>query len=215
MHSDADLAAAKAAIRSDLRQRRARLDNAAIRQASAAVVGRLRGLRIVTTAQHIAAYRAVRGEISLDGLLEVTRQTTGVTDGVSFTLPRVNGDRIEFVLWQADQDCVPGSFGIPEPRADVILEPDNHDVILVPLVAFDSAGFRVGQGGGFYDRALGGLRRFAPSQPNTRSLKPRLIGVAHWFQQIAAVPRESHDVALDMVLTDRSAFEITPGVTDL
>ena len=74
----------------------------------------------------------------------------------------------------------------------------------MPLVAFDRAGNRLGQGGGYYDRALAG-----PSD-----LRPVTIGVAHAFQQVESVPVEPWDVALDAVVTEDGLLDFAAGVTD-
>jgi 5-formyltetrahydrofolate cyclo-ligase len=83
-----------------------------------------------------------------------------------------------------------GVWGIPEPKADKpVLEPN---VLLVPLLAFDARGGRLGYGGGFYDRTLAGLRAKKPIVA---------IGLAYDEQQVDAVPHLDYDQRLDWVLT--------------
>src|SRR5690606_40461575 len=65
----------------------------------------------------------------------------------------------------------------------------------LPLVAFDARGNRLGMGGGFYDRT------FARA-PRARTLRPRLVGLAHHFQQVASLPAEPWDIPLDAIATD-------------
>jgi 5-formyltetrahydrofolate cyclo-ligase len=72
------------------------------------------------------------------------------------------------------------------------------DLILTPLVAFDDQGNRLGMGGGFYDRTLAYLGR------RKHWKKPRLIGTAHAFQQVARLPHESWDVPLHGVVTEKA-----------
>ena len=181
------VAEAKARLRADMRTRRAGLSPVDVAAAGAAVVRRLQSLPAMTVARRVASYRAVRGEIPLDGLLDGERRET-------LTLPRVLGDDLEFVAWHAGLTFEPGAFGIPEPVGGELVAFADHDVVLVPLTAFDRSCHRLGQGGGFYDRALAAL---APG-----AARPVTVGVAHSFQQVGEVPRDPWDVPLDAVVTD-------------
>ena len=184
---------AKARLRSEIRKRREALTPRAGAEASDALVRRLAAMPVVAYAARVAAYRAVRGEIGLDALIDGERR-----DAV--TLPRVVGLDLEFVVCREGQSFAPGSFGIPEPLEGEVVPLSRHDVVLVPLVAFDANCHRVGQGGGFYDRALASLNAAGESP------KPVTIGVAHWFQQVDSVPRQHWDLPLDAVATDRSVI---------
>ncbi len=181
------MADAKARLRAGMRTRRAGLSPAEVAAAGAAVLRRLQSLPAMTVARRVAVYRAVRGEIPLDGLLDGQRRET-------LTLPRVVGDDLEFVAWHAGLTFQPGAFGIPEPVDGELVDFADHDVVLVPLTAFDGGCHRLGQGGGFYDRALAAV---APG-----AARPVAVGVAHSFQQVDEVPRDSWDVPLDAVVTE-------------
>ena len=181
---------AKAQLRRRLRAARAALDPSAVRLAGRTASAQLRTLPVIAEAHRVAAYRAVRGEVPLDELLGGARREV-------FTLPRVVGDDLEFVAWSEGQTLAPGSFGIPEPVDGEVVAFADHDAVLVPLVAFDARCHRLGQGGGFYDRALAAL----PSGPGTA--RPATIGVAHWFQQVDEIPLEPWDMPLDAVVTER------------
>ena len=67
------------------------------------------------------------------------------------------------------------------------------DVLLVPMLAFDRAGYRLGYGGGFYDRTLEKIRAMK---------KITAVGVAYGEQQVESIPRDEHDQPLDMIITD-------------
>ena len=188
---------AKARLRADMRARRAGLSPAAVAGAGAAVARRLESMPTVVGARRVTAYRAVRGEVPLDEFLDGARRE-------SLTLPRVVGDDLEFVAWRDGQRFAPGAFGIPEPVDGEVVAFADHDAVLVPLVAFDARCHRLGQGGGFYDRALAAL----PSGP--AAARPATIGVAHWFQQVDEVPLDPWDMPLDAVVTDRGVV-ISPG----
>ena len=183
---------AKARLRAEMRSRRAGLSPADVAEAGAAVARRLEALPAIAEARRVAAYRAVRGEIPLDVLLEGERREV-------FTLPRVVGDDLEFVALRESQSFSLGSFGIPEPVDGEVVAFADHDAVLVPLTAFDGSCHRVGQGGGFYDRALASL----PSGPAGR---PAAIGVAYSFQQVDRVPLEPWDMPLDAVVTNRGVI---------
>ena len=179
---------AKARLRAEMRARRAGLSPAALAEAGQDLARRLASMPAMAAARRVAAYRAVRGEVPLDALLGGARREV-------FTLPRVVGDDLEFVAFSDGQTLAPGAFGIPEPVGGEVVAFADHDAVLVPLTAFDGRGHRLGQGGGFYDRALASL---PPAGP-----RPVAIGVAHWFQQVEEIPVESWDVPLDAVATDR------------
>ena len=178
---------AKARLRAEMRLRRAQLSPATVAEAGEAVARRLEELPAIAEARRVAAYRAVRGEIPLDGLLDGPRREV-------FTVPRVVGDDLEFVAWCEGQPFAPGSFGIPEPGDGEVVALADHDAVLVPLTAFDGRCHRLGQGGGFYDRALESLPYGGP--------RPVAIGVAYSFQQVADVPQDRWDVPLEAVATD-------------
>lgn len=100
-----------------------------------------------------------------------------------------------FRLWRDGDALVREEFGTmaPAPTAEAV-EPD---FIIVPMLAFDRDGYRLGYGGGFYDRSLEALRR-------TKTV--RAIGVAYAAQEIAAVPRGDYDEPLDWVVTEQGVL---------
>ena len=190
---------AKAGLRSAMRARRAGLDPAIAAAAGASASARLASLPVIAAAGRVAAYRAVRGELPLDALLDGERWSV-------FTLPRVVGADLEFVARAGGQSFAPGAFGISEPVDGEVVALADHDVVLVPVVAFDGRCRRLGQGGGFYDRALASL----PVGAGRR--RPVTIGVAHHFQRTDEVPLDAWDVPLDAVVTDRAVLRADCGL---
>ena len=93
----------------------------------------------------------------------------------------------------------PNRYGIPEPRVPRSrwVRAAMLDLILVPLVAFDRAGGRLGMGGGYYDATLAFLHH------RHHWLKPRIVGAAFAFQELPAVPQEPWDVSLTAIVTER------------
>lgn len=168
--------------------------------AADAVARQLRELDAMRTAAHVAGYWAVRGELPLHALL-------APRPAFSYCLPcLVPGRRLAFARWRAGEALVANRFGIPEPDvppADY-LPPASMDVVLVPLLAFDRAGNRLGSGAGYYDRSFAFL--LDPLDP-ARAPRPLLVGVAYAFQQVAALSAESWDVPLDLVVTESEVID--------
>ena len=109
--------------------------------------------------------------------------------GCAIAFPRVIKDHpLEFHHVPDGEVLEPGSFGIPEPLAH--WPRATPQVLLVPLLAFDSHGHRLGQGGGHYDRTLA-------------ALKVPAIGIAYAGQEADSIPHEAHDRTLNMVLTEQ------------
>lgn len=125
-----------------------------------------------------------------------TRPLLGKLAGEGWTtaLPIVIklGEPLKFRRWLPGEPTVPGKWDIPRPPdSSPEVEPD---VLLVPLLAFDRAGYRLGYGGGFYDRTLALLRA---------RKKIVAIGVAYAAQEVDAVPHDGHDQPLDFVMTEK------------
>jgi 5-formyltetrahydrofolate cyclo-ligase len=99
---------------------------------------------------------------------------------------------LRFHLWHERDAMRISSFGVTEPH--VSAEVVTPSVLLVPLLAFDADGYRLGYGGGYYDRTLEVLRTRGPV---------RAIGIAYAGQEMPALPREAHDQRLDAVLTEQ------------
>ena len=106
--------------------------------------------------------------------------------------------RMEFVHVGAPSAMQRNALGIREPRDGVLrrIHPRRLDVILIPVIAFDTHGWRLGFGGGYYDRKLAFRQRRA-------ARKPLLIGVGYEFQRVAPVTASQWDVKLDFIVTER------------
>ncbi len=110
------------------------------------------------------------------------------------------GEPLTFRRWRPETRLVPAVFGTREPPSEA--EPVEPDLLLVPLLAFDAAGWRLGYGAGFYDRTLAALRA------RKRILA---VGVAYAAQEVAAVPHGAGDARLDWLATEQSAFPVAPA----
>lgn len=119
-------------------------------------------------------------------------------EGWETCLPVViaKGQPLVFRRWLPGAPTVTGAMKIEIPPPEVPeVEPD---VLLVPLLAFDRQGYRLGYGGGFYDMTLARLRRNKPVIA---------IGAAYAGQEVARVPHDAHDERLDYVITERELFK--------
>lgn len=135
----------------------------------------------------VSGFAAIRDEINPAHLLSWLH-----AEGFRLALPVMQGKGKPLVLrsWAPGDAMAPATWGIAEPLPD---KPEvAPDVLLVPLLAFDSRGYRLGYGGGFYDRTLAKLRASKPTIA---------VGLAYDEQRVDAVPHESYDERLDWVLT--------------
>lgn len=152
----------------------------------------------------VSGFYPYGSEIDCTGLLERLSGEGWVT-----ALPVVLGPErpLQFRAWRPGEALEPGAWSIPVPvEAASRVEPD---VLLVPLLAYDRHGYRLGYGGGFYDRTLDRLRAQKPVTA---------IGVAFAGQEVDAVPHDVHDQPLDWMLTEQGPIRIaqskgqfTPG----
>ncbi len=135
----------------------------------------------------VSGFFAIRDEINpLPLLLKL------YLAGSRLALPAMLGKGKPLLMrsWAPGEPLAETTWGIQEPLGDaVVLEPD---VVLVPLLAFDTQGYRLGYGGGFYDRTLAGLRA---------KKTIAAVGLAYDEQKVDAVPHDSYDQPLDWVLT--------------
>lgn len=192
----------KAALRAAMRSKRRALTTEQQRQASERLAAHVATLRLFRVSRRIAVYLPNDGEIDPSPVLE--RAWRMKKRAYLPVLSRLRHDRLWFAQAQPGMALRPNRFGIPEPvvKSSELVRAEELDLVLVPLVAFDLAGNRVGMGGGFYDKSLAFLRH------RTQLRKPHVIGLAHDFQRVDALAAEPWDVPLAGVVTDRAIYEI-------
>ena len=105
---------------------------------------------------------------------------------------------VVFRAWKPGDPLVPDAVGIQAPQPTA--EPLDPDIIVAPLLGFDRAGGRLGQGGGYYDRTLAEHRR--------RPDAPAFVGLAFSIQEVGHVPVEPHDQRLDGILTEKEYIAV-------
>lgn len=184
--------AAKTFLRRQMRQVRRRAHEKA-RQAA-----RLQALRFLSQVpfrrgEVIAAYVPIGSEADCRPLMLALERR-----GARLALPvaLAPGRPLRFRSWRPGQARRPGILGVLEPVGGAIVLPD---LLIVPLLAFDARGYRLGQGGGYYDRTLAQLRR-----------RRRIVavGLAFAAQEMEQVPADMHDAPLDYIVTERRVFRI-------
>jgi 5-formyltetrahydrofolate cyclo-ligase len=151
---------------------------------------------LLRTGQRIAVYIPHGHEADLSAVIDLARRRNGTLYLPAITSYRLH--RMEFFHYDPTRPLRVNRYGIPEPdRRYAASIPVRHlDLIFVPLLAFDSRGWRLGSGAGFYDRRLHHLRDHRAWR------RPRLVGVGYEFQHVARLDPQPWDVPLDAILTD-------------
>lgn len=176
-----------AAVRSAARAARRSLRDLDRRAAEAAIADRLLSLDELRDTAHVGWYLATDGEVDPSGAAEALRGR-----GAQLWLPTIGAERsMKFAPWHADSSLRPNRYGIDEPEHDTADEVDASalDVVLVPCVAVDDRGHRLGFGAGYYDRAL-------------KDTAARRVGVVFDVQVADRIVPAAWDVPLDVVVTE-------------
>jgi 5-formyltetrahydrofolate cyclo-ligase len=157
------------------------MESQEVMAASQTVRLRLAGWKMLQEAKTVLTYIAFRNELSLDQLFQLLPH-------IRWTVPRVEGRRLVLHTYDPDR-LVRHRFGMLEPAPDLpVVEPGSLDLVLVPGVAFDRRGGRLGFGGGFYDHFL----------PTTHALR---VGVTHDRCLADELPMGEHDQWMNWVVT--------------
>lgn len=139
-------------------------------------------------AQNILMYHSLPDELST---LEFIDKWSGTK---RFFLPRVNGVNLDILPYDRSRLSL-GAFQIEEPQGDDVADISEIEMVVVPAVAYDRNGNRVGRGKGYYDRLLA----------TTKATK---VGVAYDFQLVDEIDAEPHDVKVDIIITNRGLTTI-------
>ena len=179
----------KKSLRREMKAALATLSPAEAAELSQRACGNLAALPEFASAKSIMLYVPIPGE--LDCLPAVR---AAWDRGQNVLVPRVSPSQagvMHAIRIQGEHELQPGSYGIREPREGRPWEIDRIDLIVVPALAFDRAGHRLGRGGGFYDRFL-----------TRRASHSTACGIGFSLQVVDELPREAHDQPLDLVATD-------------
>lgn len=195
----------KPALRQQMRERRRALDEHNQVAAADALCGRIAATRLFQSSRRIALYYPADGEIDPTALLE-RAWATGKRCFLPVLWP-IHGNELRFAPVEPDTRLDTNRYGIPEPRVGPRRwkRAREIDLLIIPLVAADRDGNRLGMGGGYYDRSLAFLARHRLWR------RPRLLGAAYEFQIVKRLPAEPWDIRLNAVATDQDLYIVPPA----
>ncbi len=178
----------KAALRSTLLAKRARMTPHEVWVSSSSIFSSLIREPVFNKAQNICCYLSYDNEVHTHGFI-----LRCLKWGKTVAVPKIDKKRGMHLAKFVDFSCMePGAFGILEPKDSAPYDPDELDLVIVPALALDKSGNRLGFGAGYYDKFL------AP-----RSEKLFVVGVAHDFQLAELLPVSAHDIPMHQVITGR------------
>jgi 5-formyltetrahydrofolate cyclo-ligase len=190
----------RSSIRKFMRDQRGQLTNQQQLTAAKSLSQNILAQSWYQRAQNIGIYIANDGEID-----PIVIATKAMFRGKTCLLPSLHPVK-KGHLWFGDYQgpMVNNQFGIaePDPKRNKMLPANQLDVVFMPLVAFDQNGGRLGMGGGFYDRTF----EFLISSLHQ---KPKLVGLAHDFQQVETLPTEIWDVPMSAIITNKAVIQIS------
>ena len=183
------------ALRVEMRARRRGVSKPERARMAEALARHLGASLRVRRARRIACYLPNDGEMDLGPVMDFLRAA-----GRQVLLPALHGAGLWFFPYDRETPLTPNRFGIPEPDAPAHTRcpARNLDLVLMPLVAFDPSGNRLGMGGGFYDRTFSYLRN------RKFWTKPLLIGIAYEFQRLESLTPSPWDIPLQAIATEKS-----------
>ena len=184
-------------LRREIRRLKQQYTPALLEELSEPIIARLRPHLV--DARVIMAYYSLPDEVNTHQLLDDL-----VEEGKTVLLPKVlDATTMELRLYTGPHDLAPGPFGIMEPSgsqyspSSFLFPPSSKtssiDVALIPGVAFDALGHRLGRGRGYYDR-------FLRTMGTVPSVRPRLLGLCFDFQKLTSVPVDPTDIPVDQVI---------------
>lgn len=182
----------KAQLRREIDAKRRSLDSRWVSDASSRIVEHLLALDAFKTSDSIALYKAIDGEVDLEHLFSTCWEL-----GKCTCIPVFNHALkiYELARITPETQYTRGNFGIQEPVSPLLLPIEQVDLIIVPGVAFDANGNRLGRGGGYYDRMLDGYCGIKAA-------------VAFEFQLLDHIPNESCDIPVNYILTESKVVDL-------
>lgn len=192
----------KKACRREIKQRQQDLTNSYMTEASKSICEKVRNLAEYKNAKTIMMYASVGKEVSTVELLRMA-----LRDGKTICLPLCldkdeNGNKLqdehsmETRLYNDDFPMVAGAYGIPAPNPkSPVIQPSDIDLVILPCMSCDRKLNRIGHGGGYYDRFIAKLRRDCGK-----------IAVCYEKIMLDEIPTESHDIKMDIVITETNCY---------
>jgi 5-formyltetrahydrofolate cyclo-ligase len=195
----------KALLRKLILEKRRALSDQERGEKSLVIQERLGRLKEFEQSRVVHLFLSFRGEVVTDGIVK-----RALTLGKRVVVPVVSREKEGLIfseLKQYPEEVEPGTLGIPEPRKEFIRKVDISviELFVLPGVAFDVRGNRLGYGAGYYDRILG-----RPLQKHVRSEAPR-IALAFEIQVVDRIPSSVHDVQVHKIVTEKRVIECRPA----
>ena len=183
----------KETIRKRISEMRRQLGPGVIRESSAMIAAAVLRMNEFNAAGVVGAYMAMPREVQTMDLVYAASDM-----GKQVCVPAWNPEKelYEMARYDIGMEMISGPVGILEPKEADWVPPEEINVMLVPAIAFDPNGGRLGHGGGHYDRLLQGGACYR-------------VGLAFEFQVVKAIPLDEHDVPVDVVVTERGTYPET------
>lgn len=173
----------KQELRKSIREKKRAMSPEEIEARSAALLELFTATEAYRQANTLFGYMPYNQEVRTVPILE-----RAMRDGKKVAVPKVYGDDMKFLYITDFEGFAKSDFGIPEPIADEPVAEDETALVLMPGLAFDPAGHRIGYGGGFYDK-------FLSREPNHPT-----VALCYDFQVLAHLETEAFDIPVDLVL---------------
>lgn len=186
----------KPTLRQQCRAQRKSLTAHAVLSTSQKIAERCIALPEFSKARHVGFYVSDENEIDCAMIMNHAR-----TKQKNLYLPIIKDKQLFFHHIESETQLHKNQFGISEPiTTEPPIDPQQLDLLFIPLVLFDEQCHRIGRGAGYYDRYLA----FTKEKPKTE--RPILIGLAYEFQKGSAITPESWDIPMDYIMTEQQQY---------
>ncbi|SVC51904.1 uncharacterized protein METZ01_LOCUS304758 [marine metagenome] len=184
-------------LRTRIKEKRDQLSNDNVVRLGKAIFRNILDANILKDKKRIAIYYSVNNEVAT---MQIIKHLW--TKNKELFLPMINLNQLMFGPYKSGDNLSKNKFGIPEPttRTEKLITADILDLVIVPLVAFDSDCNRLGMGGGFYDRAL------AFKKTSSETSSPLLIGLAYELQKVKTLEINSWDIPMDGIISESRTY---------
>lgn len=181
----------KKELRKLILEKRLEMPKETVHELSAQICNKVKDMQEYRDAKDICMYMPANNEVDVTFLIE-----DAWAKGKNVWLPKTAGRRMDFYKFDSTTPLSEGSYKMLEPESDIMLEPDEKTLILMPGVAFSLDGGRIGYGGGYYDIYL--------QQWNDCTT----IAVCYDFQILDELPIEEHDMKPDFIISEKSTGKV-------
>ena len=184
-------------LRTRIKEKRGQLSSDNVGRLGEAIFRNILDSNILNDKKRIALYCSVNNEVTTEQIIKHLW-----AENKELFLPIIKFNQLMFGSYKSGDNLNNNKFGIPEPvtRTEDLIAADILDLVIVPLVAFDSNCNRLGMGGGYYDRAL------AFKQTSSETHSPLLIGLAYELQKVNALEINSWDIPMDGIISETKTY---------